>query len=76
MEKFWECEHGILYQGDVNDCLQRLDTQVDMCITSPPYWAVRQYLGDFVQLRKDLSEEKKKEVLDELQKLGIIKVDE
>lgn len=43
MEKFWECEHGILYQGDVNDCLQRLDTQVDMCITSPPYWAVRDY---------------------------------
>jgi DNA modification methylase len=41
---YHETEHGILYHGDCLTELQSLpDCSVDCCITSPPYWGLRDY---------------------------------
>lgn len=40
---FHEDENGTLICGDVFDSLKLIDFKVDMCITSPPYWALRNY---------------------------------
>ena len=33
-----------IYQGDALEVLQSLEAQkVDMCVTSPPYWGLRDY---------------------------------
>lgn len=48
------------------------DNFVDCVITSPPYYGLRQYLcPNPVVLRSDLSEEKRKLILEELEKHGI-----
>lgn len=58
------------------DCLEGLrklpDESVNCCVTSPPYFGLRQYLFDgAVQLRSDLSDGKKQEIINELNRLGI-----
>jgi DNA modification methylase len=41
---YHQTEHGILYHGDCLTELQSLsDCSVDCCITSPPYWGLRDY---------------------------------
>ena len=40
----YETQLGELYQGDVIDVLKQLpDESVQCCITSPPYWGLRDY---------------------------------
>lgn len=42
--QLWEIRGGRLYQGDVIEVLKQLpDNSVDVIITSPPYWAKRDY---------------------------------
>jgi DNA modification methylase len=58
------------------DCLVKLqelgDETVDCCVTSPPYWGLRQYLFDKAQvLRYDLTNEEKTFIEAELAKRGI-----
>jgi len=44
MDIAYQLEHGIIYQGHVLDVLKGLpDESVHMCITSPPYWGLRDY---------------------------------
>lgn len=63
----------------VGDCLESLrkmpSESVHCCVTSPPYFGLRQYLSNGVRLRADLSDEKRAEVLAELLILGIRPVD-
>jgi len=44
MKPFHETAYGTLYCGDCLDILPTLaDNSVDTCITSPPYWGLRDY---------------------------------
>lgn len=61
-----------IHQGDVRDVLPTLpDESVQCVVTSPPYFGLRQYLPNAVQLRADISEEERLKVLEELKSLGI-----
>ena len=63
--------HTIL-QGDVRDQLKTIRGEtVRCCVTSPPYFGLRQYLPNAVQLRTELSEEEKLKILEELKSLGV-----
>ena len=62
----------MIYQGNALEVLKKLpDESVNMCITSPPYWALRCYLPDIVKIKGGLSSEKKKDIEKELTLLGI-----
>ena len=44
MTPYFETENGKLYHGDVLSVLSQLpDGSVQMCVTSPPYWGLRDY---------------------------------
>jgi len=44
MRPYYQTKHGKLYNGDVLDVLRQLpDESVQCCITSPPYWGLRDY---------------------------------
>ena len=44
LNPYFQSDLGILYNGDVLETLRELpDESVDCCITSPPYWALRDY---------------------------------
>src|SRR5690606_13788512 len=48
MQPYWRSNNGetslTIYQGDVLDVLRQLpDESVHCCITSPPYWGLRDY---------------------------------
>lgn len=62
-----------IYVGNCITTLQQLPAgSVQCCITSPPYWGLRQYLFDnAVVLRYDLTDEERLFVLSELEKHGI-----
>ena len=61
-----------LYQGDCLDVMKTLEAaSVQCCVTSPPYWGLRQYLPDGVRLKADAPPE----VLAELESLDIKPVD-
>lgn len=65
-------ETNKIYQGDSLDVLKTFESEsVDCCITSPPYWGLRSYLPDKVQLRKDLTEEDICALKKELTLLGL-----
>jgi len=56
MEKFWVNDLGVLYRGDAHDIGSVLDyNSVDMCITSPPYWALRKYSDNEHELGQENS---------------------
>lgn len=60
----------------VGDALERLkelpDECVNCCVTSPPYWGLRQYLFDkAVVLRYKLSHEERAQIEAELARRGI-----
>jgi DNA modification methylase len=59
--------------GDCLDVLGTLpDQSINCCVTSPPYWGLRQYLFDgAVQLRRDLDPETRRRVEAELAAAGI-----
>ena len=56
------------------DCIEGMrtlpDASVHCCVTSPPYWGLRQYLPDGVRLKEDAPAE----VLKELESLGVYPV--
>jgi site-specific DNA-methyltransferase (adenine-specific) len=42
--RYFETENGILYNRDVLECLKQIPNEsIDCVITSPPYWALRDY---------------------------------
>ena len=44
MEPYWKSSDGEIYHGNVLDVLRELpDESVQMCVTSPPYWGLRDY---------------------------------
>jgi len=44
MKPFWERDNNIIYQGHALDVLKGMaDESVHMCVTSPPYWGLRDY---------------------------------
>ena len=41
---YWATPGAALYLGDVRACLRQMSSRlVHCCITSPPYWALRDY---------------------------------
>ena len=61
-----------IIQGDSLEVLKSLpDESVDMCLTSPPYWGLRCYLPDKVQLKKDITQEELEMLKKELTILGL-----
>ena len=61
-----------IIQGDSLEILKTLpDESIDMCLTSPPYWALRCYLPDKVQLKKDITQEELEMLKKELTILGL-----
>ena len=62
---------NVILQGDALTKLKELpEKSINMCMTSPPYWALRKYFSG-VKLKKKISKEKKEEIINELNKLGI-----
>lgn len=62
-----------ILQGDVLDRLRELPAEsVQCCVTSPPYWGLRQYLFDkAVVVRDDLSDVEQAFIIEELRRRGI-----
>ena len=61
------------YFGDCRDTLDSLKEQgvtIQTCITSPPYYGLRQYFSDGVIIRTDLSPEEYVYLISELTKFG------
>lgn len=53
-EIFYEDKKGLLYKGDTSSVLCSMDeNSVDMAITSPPYWALRNYKDEEGQLGQE-----------------------
>ena len=54
MKPYFETELGKLYCGDVLDVLRQLpDESAQTCVTSPPYWGLRDYgVGGQIGLEK------------------------
>lgn len=47
MKPYFEDFHTVLYQGNCLDVLgQLLESSVQCCVTSPPYWGLRKYAGE------------------------------
>jgi DNA modification methylase len=63
----------VVYCGDALQVLRQLPSEsVHCCVTSPPYWGLRQYLFDnAVVLRDDLTNEERLFVQQELERHGI-----
>lgn len=61
-----------IYCGDSLEVLKTFpDESVDCVITSPPYWGLRSYLPDKVQLREDLTSEEIETLKKELTLFGL-----
>ena len=60
--------------GDVRETLRAVpDGCAQTCVTSPPYYGLRQYIpADAVVMRDDLSDEDRAYVLAELAKAGVL----
>lgn len=58
--------------GDCRDVLKELtDKSVHCCVTSPPYYGLRQYFPDCVKLKDGLTDEEISYILSELAKYGV-----
>jgi len=58
--------------GDSRDVLKEIhDKSVHCCITSPPYYGLRQYFPDCVKLKDNLTDDEISYVLAELAKCGV-----
>ena len=69
MTLHWTNDIATLYEADARE-LPLADKSVHMCVTSPPYWGLRQYF-DAVAIRPDLDYNKVVEIEAELQRRGI-----
>lgn len=63
-----------LYNGEALEVLRTMPAgSVNCCVTSPPYYGLRRYIPEgSMQLRADLSEDERDEVIAELVRLGLI----
>lgn len=62
--------------GDALTHLRSLpDASVHCCVTSPPYYGLRSYMPDGVQIKRELSDSQKQEIINELRQLGIKPLD-
>lgn len=63
----------MILTGDCRGILPTLDAEsIDCCVTSPPYYGLRQYLFDgAVQIKVGLTEEQRVYLLSELSKYGV-----
>ena len=64
----------MIITGDCRTEMRNLIEQgvkVQMCVTSPPYWGLRSYLPDKVQLKKNLSQEEMESLKKELTLFGL-----
>lgn len=69
---YYQDEQTTLWHGDAAATLAHLDAgSIDCIVTSPPYFGLRSYLPDAVQLRDDLSDVERSYVLAEIERLGI-----
>lgn len=73
MEPYYQTSNLKIYQGDSLAVLKELpDESVNCCVTSPPYWGLRQYFFDNASVvRDDISAEEKQYVEAEIERLGI-----
>ena len=70
-------EFVTLYEGDCLASLKEMpDESVQCCVTSPPYYGLRSYMPEAVQIDPSLTPEKTREILAELQSLGIARITE
>jgi DNA modification methylase len=62
-----------IWLGDALEVLRGLpDESVNCCITSPPYWGLRDYFFDKASIvRNDLTTEERAYVESEIERLGI-----
>lgn len=64
-----------IHIGDCRDVLHVLAGQglrAQTCVTSPPYWGLRQYLPEgSVVIKRDLPEAQRQALLEELARLGV-----
>jgi len=71
-EVVYRDDSGMVICGNALDVLRGFpDNSISCVVTSPPYWGLRCYLPDKVQLRKDLTDEEKKTLKKELTLLGL-----
>jgi DNA modification methylase len=64
-----------IIQGDCREALKQIDADsVHTCVTSPPYFSLRSYFPDGVMLKKNISDDKKAEILAELASLGVLPI--
>lgn len=73
LKPYYQDEFTTLYCGDVREILPLLPAEiVQCCVTSPPYYGLRQYFFDgAVQLKSGISEGDRETVLTELRRLGV-----
>ncbi len=73
MRPYYEKGGASLFVGDALEVLRGLPGEsVNMCVTSPPYWGLRQYFFDKASVvRDDLTEKEAAYVEAEIERLGI-----
>jgi hypothetical protein len=60
--------------GDCRDTMRRWASEgvkAQMCVTSPPYFGLRQYFGDAVRIKASLTPEKRAWVEQQLREVGV-----
>lgn len=70
-EKILEIKESCIFLGDAKEILKLIPDKLVQCtICSPPYWGLRRYLPEgTMQIRKDIKDEQKEYVLEELRRL-------
>ena len=59
-------------QGDCIEVMATLPAQSVHCVvTSPPYWGLRSYMPNAVQIKESLSNKEKEKIIKELTIMGI-----
>jgi len=75
MTPYFETSDVTIYQADSRTAWRDLpEHSADAIVTSPPYWGLRSYLPDTVQLRRDLTDDEREAVISEMESLGIFPI--
>ena len=62
----------VIHQGDCLASLRSMEARsVHCCVTSPPYFGLRQYMANGVRLRADLDPETRAKIVAHLQEIGV-----
>ena len=69
---YYQDDFTTIFHGDALFALKNLQSEsVNCCVTSPPYWGLRCYLPDQVQLKNGIPKGDIEKILKELTLLGI-----